>query len=254
MKRKLIAGCAVAMAAIAIAAGGTTFAAFSDFGDVTGNSAGAGIFKLNLGPGGTGNTPIDFEKLFPGDTTSRVVWVASSDGASVPDANLAVTFHNLVDIPAPCDTSLGKAQGEIDSGVTGCTIVGNEAHGTPAQGNLSRVLNFHAVYYPNITDPTACATLGWPSPYNSIWPADHPGDLYAAASANGGDGTTYQLKQADGTTPLVLSPGEGVCIGLVAYWPGNNNPPGRPSTSYPSDNAAQGDSLSVDVRFDLTQV
>ncbi|MGH8959805.1 MAG: hypothetical protein ACRDWT_01140, partial [Jatrophihabitantaceae bacterium] len=65
MNRRLVVGCAAGLAALAIAAGGSTYAAFSDFGDITGNDAGAGILKLELGPNGTGIVPLDYKKLAP---------------------------------------------------------------------------------------------------------------------------------------------------------------------------------------------
>ena len=248
MNSKLIKASLAGAAALALAAGGGTFAAWSDFGNINGNSESAGFLKLDLGVNGTHNAPLSFDRLAPGSYTSRTVWVASNDGQSVPNANLYVTLHNLQDTAAPCDTSLGKAQGEINSGVGGCTITNDVASGTPAQGNLSRVLTFNGYYYPSITDPAACAALtGYPA-YTSFF-ATSRGDFNAVAT---GAGTKYELMQ-DATHPLVFAPGQGGCIAISAGWVAGSDP-ASPSATHPSDNAAQGDSLTFDARFDLVQV
>lgn len=258
MNRKLMSSALAGVVAIALAAGGSTFAAFSDFQDLTGNSAGAGTLKLDLGPGGAGIVPLDYKKLAPGSYTGRTIWIASNDGESTPDANLFVTFKNLVDKPADCSVSLGKAFAEAASGISGCTIGPTGPTGTPAQGNLSRVLSFQGYYYPHVTDPVACQALQTSGTYPN-GPGDRVGftgfsargDLYTAATAHAGAGTTYQLDSA-GTTPLVLHPGDGGCIGIGAGWVPNPAVTGTPAG--PTDNAAQGDSLTFDVRFDLVQV
>lgn len=251
MNTKLLKASLATAAVIALAAGGGTFAAFSDFGNVNGNSVGAGFLKLDLGPNGTGIAPLDFGNFAPGSGTGRQIWVASNNGDSVPNAHLFITLKNLVDTAAPCSTSLGKAQGEIDSGVTGCTINGNTASGTPSQGNLSRVLSFQGYYYPTITDPATCAALTtYPQNYVSFFAAGR-GDMYPIAS---GAGTKYELyTDSSKTTPLVLQPGQGGCIGISAGWVAGSDPV-NPTVTNPSDNAAQSDSLTFDVRFDLVQV
>ena len=249
MNRKLVLGVLSGLAAIALALGGTTYSAFSDFGQVDGNVVGAGFLQLNLGAGGSADASLRFGQVMPGSTTGQAIWADSADGNGVPDANLFLTLRNLVDHAGPCDTSRGKATGEIASGIGGCTVVGDVVTGTPAQGNLSRVLSFEVAYFPGVDNAAACRD-GQNSQPRKVILARSPGNLHESASA----GTRYELKQDDGTTPLVLAPGAGVCIGIEAAWPGDDNPPGRPNPGYPSDNAAQGDSLSVDVRFDLVQV
>lgn len=257
MNSKLVKASLAGAAAIALAAGGSTFAAFSDFGNLNGNSVGAGFLKLDLNAG-HGSAPLDFSKLAPGMNQFRTIWVASNDGQSVPSANLAITFKDLQDTAAPCNTSLGKASAD-----PGCSVSNDgldTISGTPTAGHLSQMLTFQTQYYPSITDPQTCQnTLANSYPaYNSILAADHPGDMFEAASANGGAGTTYLLKQADGVTPLVLTPGQGVCIGIGAFWAKDAKyPAGVPNhtnAAYPVDNAAQADSMTFDVHFDLTQV
>ena len=101
-------------AAIALAAGGGTYAAWSDFGNINGNSVGAGMLKLDLN-GQTGNTPvaaINWGKLAPGMVNVRTVWLASNDGDSVPDAHLSATFSNLNDHENGCETN---SEAAVDS-------------------------------------------------------------------------------------------------------------------------------------------
>ncbi len=253
MNRRLVLGVLSGLAAIALAAGGTTYSAFRDFGQVDGSVVGAGFLKLHLSAGGSVDAPLSFGEVMPGQTAGRLVWVSSEGGVGVPDANLYLTFHDLADRAGPCGTSRGKATGEIESGIGGCSVVGDVVSGTPEQGNLSRVLGFQVAYFPGISNATACADVPDPQPRTSIL-AEAPGNLYASATADGGAGARYQLRQADARTPLVLAAGAGVCIGIDAGWPSDTRAPGRPSQDYPSDNAAQGDSLTVNVRFDLVQV
>lgn len=252
MNRKFLLAGVTGVVAVALAAGGSTFSALSDFGNIRGNSVGAGFLKLDLNAG-HGSAPLNYGSLAPGMNQFHTIWVASNDGQSVPNATLSVTFKNLVDTAAPCSTSLGKASADA-----GCTVDPNTdaIGGTPTSGNLSKMLTFQTQYYPQITDPQTCqATLANSYPtYNSILPADHPGDMYESATA----GTTYQLKDAAGTAPLVLAPGQGVCIGIGAFWAlSPTYPLGVPNhtnAAYPVDNAAQGDSMTFDTHFDLNQV
>jgi hypothetical protein len=175
--------------------------------------------------------------LAPGVTGHRTVWVASNDGQSVPNANLALTFHNLADQENDCSSNGERAA--------------DPTCDTDGTGELSKVVNFQTQYYPDVLDPAACqaAAAAYHHPVSSIFPADHPGDLFEYAT---GAGHTYQLKDAAGTAPLVLHPGQGVCIGIDSYWPANDAAPHQ-NAAYPVDNAAQGDSLTFDVHFDLTQ-
>ena len=250
MNRQLVLGVLSGLTAIALALGGTTYSALNDFGQVDGNVVGAGFLELSLGPNGA-EAPLQFGQVMPGETATRVIWAASLDGASVPDANLYLTFHHLADHAGTCSTSRGKALGEIESGIAGCTVVGDAVGGTPAQGNLSRVLTFQVGYYPGITDEASCAGAQEPKLRTSILAAT-PGNLHASAMADGGSGARYELMAGTGT-PLVLAGGSGVCVVIDAGWP-QNSVTWQPSPDHPSDNAAQGDSLTVDMRFDLNQV
>jgi len=107
MKRKLVSGIVAGVAALALTAGGVTYAAFSDFSDVDGNTVGAGILKLDLGADGTGSAPLSYTGLKPGSAALQSIWI-SSDHVSSPAGNLTLSFLNIQDDPAPCSTSLAK--------------------------------------------------------------------------------------------------------------------------------------------------
>jgi predicted ribosomally synthesized peptide with SipW-like signal peptide len=245
MNSKLVKASLAGVAAIALAAGGSTYAAFSDFGDIQGNTIGAGFLKLDLRANGTGsNTPISWGQLAPNNLhTQRMVWVASNDGQSVPSATLSVTFKNLVDTAAPCTTSLGKAAAD-----PGCSVDSSDnISGTPTQGLLSRVLNVQTQYYPTIADPATCEhNTDFPAGAVSIFPSHHPGDLHDYANQT----FTLKTSSASNAPNLLLAPGHGVCIGIDTYWGGGND---AVAWGGPVDNAAQGDSLKFDMHFDLTQ-
>jgi predicted ribosomally synthesized peptide with SipW-like signal peptide len=240
MHRKLLKAGLAGVAALGIAAGGSTFAAWSDFGNVNNNSVGAGHLRLNLNgqTGETPATPISWGNLAPGMVNVRTVWLASNDGDSVPDGHLKATFSNLVDQENGCASNSENAVDDCENGGT--------------VGELSHILNFQTSYYPEVSEDE-CATYPTNPPgpsngYNAFF-ASGQGDLFAAAS---GAGNTYQLNEMDTTNPLVLDPGEGICIGFQAYWPGT--PSNQVSAPYNDDNIAQGDSFTFDVKFTLEQV
>ena len=243
MNSKLIKASLAGVAAIGLAATGSTMAAFSDFGNINDNSVGAGFLKLDLNgqTGSTPVTPISWGRLAPGMVNVRTVWLASNDGQSVPSANLAATFNNLDDQENGCGNS--NSEHAVDPTCT---------DDAPNSGELSHILNFQTSYYPGLTQ-TQCATYptnpdGPSNGYNAFF-ASAQGDLYNAAS---GAGHTYTLNELDTTTPLVLSPGEGICIGFQAYWP--HDPSAQVHAPYNNDDVAQGDSFSFDVKFTLSQV
>jgi hypothetical protein len=241
MNRKLVMAGLAGIAAVALAVGGSTFSAWSDFGTINNNTSAAGFLKLDLtdGPSGVA-TPMNFDRMYPGQNAPRMVWVASNDGQSVPDANLKVSFKNLDDQENNCSSSSES----VDDPTCGSNA--------PNSGELSKVVTVQTQYYPDITSPQNCSAYdyahGQGGAHQSIFPADGPGDLYGYAE---GTGSGYQLKDAaNPTNDLVLHPGDGVCIAIDVYWAHD------PHSGYtgPSDNAAQGDSMTFDLRFDLTHV
>jgi predicted ribosomally synthesized peptide with SipW-like signal peptide len=241
MNNKLVKATLAGVAALALAAGGTTWSAFSDSGDINNNSVGAGFLKLNLNEDGTAAAPISWGRLAPGMVNVRTVWLASNDGQSVPKAHLKAKFYNLQDQENGCSSS-----SERTADPNNCDA------NAPGSGELSHILNFQTSYYPSLT-PSQCAQYPTNPPgdsngYNAFFPSNQ-GDLYNAAS---GAGHTYTLNELDTTNPLVLDPGEGICVGFQAYWP--HDPSNQVSAPYNNDDVAQGDSFSFDVKFILEQV
>lgn len=242
MNHKLVKASIAGAAVIALAAGGSTYAAWSDFGSVTGNSVGAGFLKLDINgaDGSTAATPISWGKLAPGMVNVRTIWLASNDGQSVPDATLSATFSNLDDQENNCSSASEK--------VADPTCSDN----APNSGDLSHILNFQAGYYPVNTTSDQCKAYANqntpPDNWNEGFFASNQGDLYNVAE---GSGHTYQL-QHPANTPIVLAPGDGICIGFNAYWP--HDPSNQVTAPYNNDDVAQGDSFTFDVKFTLNQV
>lgn len=68
--------------AIAVAAGGSTFATQGDFQNVTANTSRAGVLKLDLGSAGVGAVPLNYRKLAPSSSAGRTIWAASDEVAA----------------------------------------------------------------------------------------------------------------------------------------------------------------------------
>lgn len=242
MRRKVVHGIVAGAAALSVATGGVTYAAFSDFAAVNDNSVGAGILRLQLGAGGTGQVPLTFADLKPDadKTVVRTIWVAS-DPVSAPAADMSVTFDNLADAPGDCSLGVAKALAEVASGITGCTLTSSGATGS-VQGNLSRVLSFRAVHYEGI-DAAGCEGV-----QNGAAAPVAPAELFPSTRGN-----LHGIAADPGSTfPITrLVPGAGSCIAISATWTPSPAATGTPDA--PTDAAAQGDRLTFDVRFDLEQ-
>ena len=245
----MLAGLAAIALSLAMSAG--TFAAFDDIADVPANSINAGFLELDLHDSSTPATSLSFTDLRPGIRTGTLIWVPTNDSGSAVPATLNVTVRNVVDFPAPCDTSMGKAQGDITSGISGCVITSDGIEGTPSIGTASRMVDVSAKYDPAARKPSTC--VGDTATTRSLFPSSGPGNLNAMATAGGGAGTTMPIVDSLGR-PLTLGPGQGVCLAVSAYWPSDVTDAAHASPDHPVDDAAQGDSFSVDFRFDLSQV
>ncbi|HEU5006132.1 MAG TPA: TasA family protein [Jatrophihabitantaceae bacterium] len=239
MKRKLVSGIVAGVAALALTAGGVTYAAFSDFSNVDGNTVGAGILKLDLGADRTGSAPLSYTDLKPGSAVLQSIWV-SNDHASTPAGNLTLSFTNIQDDPALCATSMAKVLGELQSGIGGCSLgdVGAKSADEPEQGNLSRVLSFSGAYYPGADTPAECASV------------DAAGGVSFLSASRGNLAGAGAMPVDAASGVLVLNPGDGACIGIEASWSSGSGPY---TPSNPSDDAAQFDKLDFNLRVDLVQ-
>ncbi|MDX6266935.1 MAG: hypothetical protein QOD70_1675 [Frankiales bacterium] len=261
MNSKLIKASLAGLAAIGLATAGSTFAAFSDFGNINGSQAGAGILKLNLAAGPGTATTMDFAKLYPGQSKQQFVWLASEDiSSATPHANLALTIHNLSDTGAACATSLGKASAD-----PGCVVdpTTNAISGTPSansagtgNGHLSQALTTYVEVFKNATSATCSAALGtWTMGTGQSLLNTAAGDLADPTQGAVGAGHKTVIKDPSTGLPLDMKAGDGVCVGVSTYW--DNNHVGTPALKAAQDlldNSAQGDSMKFDMHFDLTQV
>lgn len=242
MNRRLVVGILAGLAAIALAFVGGTYSNPVGSAQVPENAVGAGVLQLDLHGGGA-HAQLDFRTLMPGATDRKLFWLAGNDPVSTMGGTLTLRFDHLADVAAPCSVSRDKALGEIASGIGGCTVSGERISGTPAQGNLSRLLALRVGYDTGAADAASCAN---DTGYQPLFPDQGPGNLRLDA------GHDYVL--TDGSTPLVVSPGHGVCLAVSAVWPPDENPVDQADPEHPVDNAAQGDALGVQVHFTLNQV
>jgi hypothetical protein len=244
MNRRVVSGTISALAAIVVAAGSRTLGAFDDETDIPANRVAAGVLQLDL-HGGVGETALTFAGLEPGDTAVRRFWIVSNDAASSVSGTPAMTVAPPVDVPGDCAVSRGKALGDLESGIGGCVLTAAGATGTPDRGVASRLLAF-TVSVAEVSDAAACAGI---APGDSILPSAGPGNLADLGRKN----ATLPLRDPRGF-PSVLAPGHGLCVIVRASWPPDATDAAHATPEHPVDNAAQGDSVSIDVRFTLTQV
>lgn len=238
MNSKLMKAGIAGAAVVALAAGGGTFAAYSDFGNVTGNSIGAGILKLDLANGNDSAVQnLAFGNLAPGMGSNRATYIASSNGDSVPNADLYLTIGNVANQDNGC-SSLSESADDPT-----CSNVGDT-------GELSRVLNVRVESYKPPTTGT-CETeanAGIPAAdvVNASVIQNEVGSLADPANVS------HQFLISDALHPLAA--GQGICVAFFTYWPKTQDPAHSYSgLTLPSDNAAQGDSMTFDAHYDLVQ-
>jgi predicted ribosomally synthesized peptide with SipW-like signal peptide len=227
MNSKLFKGSLAGVAALALAAGGTTFAAWSDWDTVTGNATEAGHLKLDLStPSGSINN-VGAQAIAPGEFRTIDFMVSSADLDGVPLADLYLSLTNLADQENGCGTT------SSEQAVDDCAS--NPVGEFSSQGYIR-------VRYSN------------PAPIGSITyvPSNQcnaPGGLvnsvgYAPPSNN--DTTVFPRLggfAAGGQHSLgQLEDGEAVCVRFDI---------GLDPTA---TNKVQSDSSTFDVRFDLEQV
>ena len=243
MNRRVVSGAIAALAAIVLAAGSTTLGAFDDETDIPANTAAAGVLQLDLG-GGTAHAALTFANLEPNDTATRRLWVVGNDPTSSVSGTVAMAVGSPQDVAGPCSTSRGKALGEIASGIGGCVLTPTGETGTPEFGVASRLIAFD-ISVSGAADPASCANA---APGSSVLPRSGPGNLARLGRTNE---ITLRDRHA---VPIVLAPGRGACVIVQASWPPNVTDSAHATPEHPVDDAAQGDSTSIEVAFTLTQV
>jgi predicted ribosomally synthesized peptide with SipW-like signal peptide len=226
MNSKLIKASLAGFAAIGLVAGGSTFAAWSDFQEVTGNEAGAGILKLNVGPNASSDFLFDHVRMAPGGLEmQRNVYVASNDGDSTPSGKLFISLKDLVGTENGCD-----GNGELTDD-PGCATLPADA-GDFIDDALLQVTSYA------VNAPGDC-TQGY-APASKVVTGQHGGSLAWWAAQPvwelTGNGTSL-----GGVNRSYLAPGQGLCVSMTI------------SLASAVDNASQGDQASFATRFDLTQ-
>lgn len=229
MNNKLVKGSLAGVAALALAAGGSTFAAWSDLGFVNNNKAGAGHLVLNVGKSITSSESM---LLAPGENQSIDFYIASNDGHSVPNGELFITLKDLVDHEDGC-TSNSEAVAEnggdenvpFQPGYDAALACGSNVTGND-NGELSKEARMEIIQY----GPSANGVCGNPAS-NSV--------VQNFATVEGLENTKLPVVQ--------LAPGEGTCVRAIVKLNVDPNPAA-------ADNKVQGDSISWNFRFDLEQV
>lgn len=224
MNSKLVKASVAGVAAIALTAGGSTFASWSDFYVLDDNNVGADVLALNVNETINAQT-FNNLKLAPGVGNDFEFVVASRVGDTVPLASLRMALTDLVDSGDVKDSnSEDQAEGglPLDGAVTPAGEFDEEA----------RIIVNASSIIPNIA--------GVANPCDSA--------LYPRGARQ----TSISIRDLatnTATTPLNVLPtglqlaaGEGVCVSL-----GINLPSG-------ATNASQGDSASFNLRFLLDQI
>ena len=231
MNSKLVKASLAGAAAIALAAGGGTFASWSDFYTDSGNSVGADILSLTVNP--SASKQFDDVKLAPGEARDLAFYVASRSGTTVPEAGLTMTIQNLHGTEDGCDSN-SEAFAESNGAISDATVPGAQCNvdaGVLDTGQFPQ----QALYYvqaKKATDPTTCSTSGLGTRLSNTKlsdAADLPVNLLA--------------------TGETLAGGEGVCVLAHVFMPNDAGQYG-----FAADNKSQGDQASFDVRFDLSQI
>ena len=238
MNSKLVKASLAGAAAIALAAGGGTFAAWSDFQTVTGNETDAGHLVLNL-PGTSGPiTNVGINSIAPGQARTIDYFLTSADLDGVPSANLTMKVKDLADQENGCASNSeavaeGASVAEAQSG-----DYSNAACNAVADAGEFSSQAYMRVRY---SDPATAAGAWDPSHHECTLPVTHSAG-YAPASNN--DTTIYpRLASFTTAAPLgTLTAGQGVCVRIDIGLDPN------------ASNATQGDGSTFNLQFDLAQV
>ena len=236
MNSKLIKASVAGAAVVALAAGGSTFAAWSDFTTWTGNHSGAGTLTLSTTAPATQQFVVG--KLTPGQVYEHHVYLLSNKSDSTPNGNLYLSLQHLVGTEGGCGTGNQVALDDTD-----CA--------TDTAGEFPQ--DAKAFIKVDASNQTDCDR----APADTTAPAGFEKAIYGNLDINGTDvANEKSLSQMalagpiqlirPGTVsstfdPAVFKPGEGVCTDLFVYLPKTVN------------NEVQNDSVTFDIRADLKQ-
>jgi len=223
MNSKLMKAGIAGAAVVALAAGGGTFAAWSDFQNVTGNQTSAGHLVLNL-PNTTGPiSNVAQQSIAPGESRTIDYFLTSADLDGVPSAALSLKVKDIVDNENGCASN---SEAAVDT----CNVAGDV-------GEFSQQAYMRVRY----SDPVAINSGAWnPSLHECTAPVIH-----GVGVTEPDNNTTHYPRLASYTTPAALGTlqaGQGVCVRIDIGLDPNAN------------NAVQGDSSNFNVEWDLTQI
>ncbi|MGJ7439888.1 SipW-dependent-type signal peptide-containing protein [Aquipuribacter sp. MA13-6] len=231
MNSNVIKASLAGVAAVALLAGGTTYASWSDFSIDEGNTVGAGTLTLDVVANPNSSTTFDNLRLAPGQGKDEWVRVVSNDGDSVPNATLAVELLDLQGTEDGCN-----GNGEV--------LVDPDCADTASGGEFVRDAQIKVVAYQAPATNRCGTNVQGGGEYTGSGVTGSGLKEYAAittrslAAAGGAGSLTF--KDSTGAD-AVLAPGAALCVGSSIVLPQS------------SDNATQGDSASFSVRFDLVQ-
>jgi hypothetical protein len=230
MNSKLIKASLAGAAVVALAAGGGTFAAWSDFYQGATNTVGADVLALTVNPSAT--RTFDDVKLAPGQARDYAFYVASRNGVTVPAADITMTIKNLTGHENGCDSN-SEASDETAGAITDKTAPTAPCNNLSGAGQFAQ----QATYYVQADKVSS--------------PADCNGS-YATNQVLGN-----QILSSMNNVPVSLLPagvhlagGEGVCVLAHIFMQHDSGD----TAGQTVNNASQGDSATFDIRFDLTQI
>ena len=218
MNSKLIKGSIAGVAVVALAAGSTTFAAWSDWDTLTGSNSGADELSLLLGE--PNSADFDNLKLAPGQGSDFEFVVASRKGQTITNADLRMQLTNLVGTEDGCTSTNSEA--EADGNCNDLTSEGEFLDQARIIVNASQ---------PTTDVANACDSGAHPR-------GNRQGPISLRALRDNSAASPVNLLDPG----VFLKPGEGICVAMGLNMPSSAN------------NASQGDSASFDLKFLLDQV
>ena len=225
MNKHILKGGLAGVAVLALAAGGSTFAAWSDYDQINGNKTEAGHLKLDLGSTGAINN-VGIKAIAPGEYRTIDFMVASADLDGVPLADLSMQILNLADQDNGCGST--SSEQDVDPGCSTQTTSGGEF----SQQGYVRIRYTNPVPESQVTFANNnCSGAG--DYVNSV----------GYSPANDGNSENYpKLNTLGGPQALgTLAGDEAVCVRVDL---------GLPMSA---TNMVQTDSSTFDLQFDLTQ-
>jgi predicted ribosomally synthesized peptide with SipW-like signal peptide len=225
MNRKLVIGAVAGVAAVALAYGGSTYSAWSDFGTIENNQVDAGHLVLDLNSTGSINN-VGGRSVAPGEFHTIDFFVASADLDGVPAADLSFQIQKLKDQENGCS---GNGETAVDPN---CANPGNK-------GEFSSEGYIRVRY----TDPAPVGDITFAN--NSCTAPGGYVNSVGYTPANDNETTHYPrlagLASSGDHALGTLTGGEGVCVRIDLGLDAN------------ATNATQGDSSTFDLRYDLKQ-